>query len=207
MCTRRLQELDLLNGGERLVLVCQRADDDPHGVGVTGGGVDPYFAAGELDNPHPQIRSALDYQKGVRFSWLTLGVIPVSLVMAAWLMLMYPWRPALGHLSVMLLLGILLVELCLYTFPKIPFTCSYLPGKAQIHIYFWVGLLICIKLLSQAAAFESRQLYRLAHCLIMLLAFATAALVMRYLSQTRASSSEELRFEEEYSATVTTLGL
>ena len=154
-----------------------------------------------------QIRSALDYQKGVRFSWLTLGVIPVSLVMAAWLMLMYPWRPALGHLSVMLLLGILLVELCLYTFPKIPFTCSYLPGKAQIHIYFWVGLLICIKLLSQAAAFESRQLYRLAHCLIMLLAFATAALIMRYLSQTRASSSEELRFEEEYSATVTTLGL
>src|SRR5580704_17774440 len=41
-----------LNRSERLVLVCQRADDDPHGVGVTGGGVDPYFAAGELDNPH-----------------------------------------------------------------------------------------------------------------------------------------------------------
>ncbi len=154
-----------------------------------------------------QIRSALDYQKGVRFSWLTLGVTPVSLVMAAWLMLMYPWRPALGHLSLMVLLGVLLVELCLYTFPKIPFTCSYLPGKAQIHIYFWVGLLICIKLLSQAAAFESRQLYRLAHCLIMLSAFAIAALVMRYLSGTRASSSEELRFEEEYSAPVTTLGL
>jgi hypothetical protein len=127
--------------------------------------------------------------------------------MAAWLMLMYPWRPALGHLSLMVLLGILLVELCLYTFPKIPFTCSYLPGKAQIHIYFWVGLLLCIKLLSQAAAFESRQLYRLAHCLIMLSAFAMAALVMRYLSGTRASSSEELRFEEEYSAPVTTLGL
>jgi hypothetical protein len=154
-----------------------------------------------------QIRSALDYQKGVRFSWLTLGVTPVSLVMAAWLMLMYPWRPALGHLSLMVLLGVLLVELCLYTFPKIPFTCSYLPGKAQIHIYFWVGLLICIKLLSQAAAFESRQLNRLAHCLIMLSAFAIAALVMRYLSGTRASSSEELRFEEEYSAPVTTLGL
>jgi hypothetical protein len=154
-----------------------------------------------------QIRSALDYQKGVRFSWLTLGVIPVSLVMAAWLLLMYPWRPALGHLSLMVLLGILLVELCLYTFPKIPFTCSYLPGKAQIHIYFWVGLLICIKLLSQAAALESRQLYRLSHCLIMLSAFATAALVMRHLSRTRASSSEDLRFEEEYPAIVTTLGL
>jgi hypothetical protein len=154
-----------------------------------------------------QIRSALDYQKGVRFSWLTLGVTPVLLVVATWLMWMYPWRPALGHLSVMLLLGILLVELCLYTFPKIPFTCSYSPGKAQIHIYFWVGLLFCIKLLSEAAAFESRQLYSFARCLTMLLAFATAVMILRYLSGTRASSSEELRFEEEYSAAVTTLGL
>jgi hypothetical protein len=154
-----------------------------------------------------QIRSALDYQKGVRFSWLALGVAPVLFVITAWLMLMYPWRPALGHLSLMMLLGSLLVELCLYTFPKIPLTCSYLPGKAQIHIYFWVGLLVFIKLLSQAAAIETRLLYRLARCLFMLLAFATAALVMRYLSRTRASSSLELRFEEEYSPTVTTLGL
>jgi hypothetical protein len=154
-----------------------------------------------------QIRSALDYQKGVRISWLTLGVTPVVLVMAMWLLLKYPWRPALGHLSVMLLLGILLVELCLYTFPKIPFTCSYSPGKAQIHIYFWVSLLFGIRLLSEAAAFESRQLYSLARCLTMLVAFATAAVVTRYLSETRASSSEELRFEEEYSAPVTTLGL
>jgi hypothetical protein len=30
---------------------------------------------------------------------------------------------------------------------------------------------------------------------------------MRHLSGTRASSSEELRFEEEYFASVTTLGL
>jgi hypothetical protein len=154
-----------------------------------------------------QVRSAVDYQQATRFSWVTLGVSPVLVVTAAWLMLMYPWRPALGHLSLMLLLGLLLVELCLYTFQKIPFTCSYLPGKAQIHIYFWVGLLFCTKLLSEAAAFESRQIYRLARCLIMLLAFAAAVLVMRYLSGTRAASSGELRFEEEYSAAVTTLGL
>jgi hypothetical protein len=154
-----------------------------------------------------QVRSALDYQKGIRFSWLTLGVTPVLLVMATWVMWMYPWRPALGHLSVMFLLGVFLVEVCLYTFPKIPFTCSYLPGKAQIHIYFWVGLLFCMKGISEAAAFEGRQIYSLTRCLIMLLALATAALVMRYLSSARAASSEELRFEEQYSPTVTTLGL
>jgi hypothetical protein len=154
-----------------------------------------------------QVRSALDYQKGVRFSWLALGVTPVLLVVGSWLMVMYPWRPALGHLSLMLLLGMLLVEVCLYTFPKIPFACSYLPGKAQIHIYFWVGLLFCMKLLSTAAAFEGRQLYRLGRCLIMLLGFGVAALGMRYLSGRRAASSEELRFEEEYPAAVTTLGL
>jgi hypothetical protein len=154
-----------------------------------------------------QVRSVRDYQKGVRFSWLALGVTPVVLVIAAFLLFMYPWRPALGHLTLMAGLGLLLVELCLTTFPKIPFTCSYLPGKAQIHFVFWGGLMLFIRLLNKAAEVEGRLLNRPLGCLMMILVVACAALAMRLLSESRALSTEDLLFEEEYPAGITTLRL
>jgi hypothetical protein len=154
-----------------------------------------------------QVRSVRDYQKGVRFSWLALGVTPVVLVIAACLLFMYPWRPALGHLTLMAGLGLFLVELCLTTFPKIPFTCSYLPGKAQIHFVFWGGLMLFIRLLNKAAEVEGRLLNRPLGCLMMILVVACAALAMRLLSESRALSTEDLLFEEEYPAGITTLRL
>ena len=78
-----------------------------------------------------QVRSAADYQKAVRFSWCAVGVAPVLLIIAVFFVGAYPWQPGLRSFLTMLWLGILLVELCLYTFPKVPFTCSYLPGKRR----------------------------------------------------------------------------
>jgi len=153
-----------------------------------------------------QVRSVRDYQKGIRFSWLVLAVAPVLLVIAGCL-LVYPWRPAMGHFAVMLGLGILLIELCLYAFPKIPFTCSYLPGKAQLHFVFFAGLMFFIRMLSKAAELEGRLLNRPFSRVVMILAVASAALGMRYLSESRAASTEDLLFEEEYPAGITTLKL
>ena len=108
----------------------------------------------------------------------------------------------------MLGLGILLVDLCLSTFPKVPFTCSYLPGKAQIHFVFWGALILFLRfLLDKAALLEGRLLNRPYGCLLMILVVASAALGMRYLSRSRAASTEDLLFEEEYPAGITTLGL
>jgi hypothetical protein len=41
------------------------------------------------------------------------------------------------HLSFSLILSLILLEVLLFRFQKIPFTCSYLPGKANIKL-FWV---------------------------------------------------------------------
>ena len=48
-----------------------------------------------------------------------------------------------GHLAVLGLLGMLLGDLALRGFWKLPFTCSYLPGKSQVHMVFLgaVGLM------------------------------------------------------------------
>jgi hypothetical protein len=154
-----------------------------------------------------QVRTARDYQRGIRFSWLTLGVTPVMVVMIACMLVIYPWRNAIEHFSVMLCLGLLLVELCLYTFLKIPFTCSYLPGKAQIHFVFWAGILLLLRLLIAAARFEERLLNRPLSCLVMILVVASAAFGIRYLSEARAAATEELLFEETYAAEIIALKL
>ena len=154
-----------------------------------------------------QIRSAGDYQKAVRFSWCAVGVAPVLLIIAVFFVGAYPWQPASAHFITMLCLGILLVELCLYTFPKVPFTCSYLPGKAQVHFVFWACLMLFIRLLDKAARLEGRMLQHLLSCIFMVLIVALAAAGMWWLNGSRAALTENLLFEEEYSAEITTLKL
>ena len=154
-----------------------------------------------------QIRSAPDYQKAVRFSWLVLGVLPVLLIIAGFLLAASPWRPALGHLAVLLCLGVLLIELCLYTFAKIPFTCSYLPGKGRIHFVFWVCLMFLLRLLSQAAEFEARILNHARSSIVMILILACAAVGVRWLNVSRTARTQDLLFEEEYPAEITALKL
>jgi hypothetical protein len=154
-----------------------------------------------------QVRSAKDYHRAIRWSWLTLGVAPVLIGIAAFLLAASPWRPALGHFCVMFWLGILLVEVCLYTLRKIPFTCSYLPGKAGIHIAFWVCVIFFLRLLHEAAELEGRLLHRLLSGFMMIAIVALAAIGMRHLGASRAALTEELLFEETYPAEVTSLGL
>jgi hypothetical protein len=154
-----------------------------------------------------QVRPARDYHKAIRISWVALGLAPASLVTAAILVLVYPWAPALGHFLLLLSLGFLLVELCLYTFQKIPFTCSYLSGKAQINFVFWACLMLIFRLIADGAEIESRMLRHLRSFIGLVLIVAIAASITRYLNESRASSTDELQFEDEDSSELTSLGL
>lgn len=154
-----------------------------------------------------QIRPAGDYQRAVRFSWMALGVAPLLLAVAAFFSATSPWGTALGHFMTMMCLGGMLVELCLYTFPKLPFTCSYLPGKAQVHFVFWACVLLFVRLLDKAARLEDRMLGHVLSCIAMVLIVAVAAAGMRWLNKSRIALTEELIFEEEYPAEITSLKL
>ncbi len=154
-----------------------------------------------------QVRSATDYRKAVRWSWVTLGVAPVLFVIAVLLPFAPPWRPALGHFWVMFCLGILMVEVCLYTFNKIPFTCSYLPGKGSIHFAFWAGALFFLRFLHEAAELEGRLLHDLLSSTLMIVMVGLAAVGMRYLGTSREALTTEVLFEEAYPAEITGLGL
>jgi len=78
------------------------------------------------------------YTVAIRKSLWILGPIPQALASAAVFFTLWPWRPALAHLVVYLLVATLLIERSLAGFQKIPFTCSYLPGKANLNVMLGV---------------------------------------------------------------------
>ena len=130
-----------------------------------------------------------------------LSVAPVWAGAAAVFLWMWPWRPALGHLVVLGLVGMMVAELSLRNFPKIPFTCSYLPGKSYAHmaIIAFIGMVF---LVTKGADLERQALGNPAGYGAMLVVFAGAAVCARW----RARGTE-LRFEEEPTPAIFSLNL
>ena len=144
-----------------------------------------------------QVRPAYGYHRAVRTSLLFLGVAPVLLALSTAFFSHYPPRQIAAHLIAMALLGALIVELCLFTFQKISFACSYLPGKANLHFVFWVALLASMNWLKQAASFEGRMLSNTHDFALMAAILAAAAFAMHLITSTRARQTEQLIFEED----------
>ncbi|HXM43281.1 MAG TPA: hypothetical protein VN924_18740 [Bryobacteraceae bacterium] len=86
------------------------------------------------------------YLNATRTTLLLFAVAPVVAIAAAVYMAVWPRPRALGHSAFLAAFGLLIVELALTGFAKVPFTCSYLPGKANLKIMFGVywGLLIIV---------------------------------------------------------------
>jgi hypothetical protein len=86
------------------------------------------------------------YLDATRKTLLLFAVVPVMAIAAPIYMAVWPWPRALGHAAFLAAFGLLVIELALTGFAKVPFTCSYLPGKANLKIMFGVywGLLIVV---------------------------------------------------------------
>ena len=153
-----------------------------------------------------QVRPSSEYSEAARFTWLALGVAPVWILVAGLFLAIFPWISVLGHLVILLLLGTLLVELCVYTFQKVPFATSYLPGSANIHIAFWVGLVLLFQLVSEGARLEGRLLkHPVGYAAMVLLLAITIAALRR---QTAACvKDKELSLEDEYPTDLVSLNL
>lgn len=142
-----------------------------------------------------------------RRALLLLSVAPVWLISAAVCFWLWPWRQAAAHLAVLGLLGTILADVCLWGFRKIPFTCSYLPGKSQVHMIV-VAAVILILLVAQSVIWEQEALQRPGIMAAMLTLLAVAAVAIRWRITVLARSDQEgLQFEEEGTPAVLELGL
>lgn len=103
------------------------------------------------------IPGAPDCLKASRRGLLVLSVFPVWAISAVVFLWLWPWRPALGHVAALGLLGMIVAEASLRNFRKLPFTCSYLPGRSYAHMMF-LGLIGVLVLVVKGADLERRAL-------------------------------------------------
>jgi len=142
---------------------------------------------------HADARACL---AAARRSLYALSVIPVWTAAAIVFFRLWPRASATQHLLLLAALGCGAAELALHGFRKIPFTCSYLPGKLRFNmalVYLFFFLLAVTKGASmEMTALHTPRLYR--EILAGLTGLALAAF-WRTAAEARSTESS-LRFDE-----------
>ncbi len=154
---------------------------------------------------------------GARADWETLGatrrallllsVAPVWLVTAVACLALCPgWQNA-AHLMVLALSGTMVADICLLRFRKLPFTCSYLPGKSRVHMVFMIAIVMLVAS-PELTTLERHALRETGSMLAMLALLGLVWIAVRRTTiALRRREEQELRFEEEIAPVVMELGL
>jgi hypothetical protein len=109
---------------------------------------------------------------------------------------------------VLALIGIALTEVCLSGFYKIPFTCSYLPGKSKAHMAFQAFIWL-IFVLAWVAPIERRALDDPAQMarLVLVLGGLAGLAIWRTSASARSAEATRLQFEEAPTPAILALDL
>jgi hypothetical protein len=153
-----------------------------------------------------QICPTEKYIAATRRLVLCFAVVPVWLISASLSLAFRPFAQVAAHLVALGLLGCVLAELSLIGFYKVPFTCSYLPGKSNVQLLFWGFVIVLIGVVIPAVEFEQRALTDPFRYICMLIFLSAAAYGLWAFNRKRAQSAV-LYFEELPDEVITTLGL
>jgi CubicO group peptidase (beta-lactamase class C family) len=135
-----------------------------------------------------------------------VSVLPVWAAAAATFLWMWPAAPAVGHLVALGLLGVTLVEISLSGVQKLPFTCSYLPGKSRVHIWIYVLCVLVVPLTFAAAELEQDALQNASSFAAMLGVLGILWMGARWRAASFANSEAALAaFEDEPTERLVTL--
>ena len=135
------------------------------------------------------------------------GIAPLyTLLFPAYL---YLWGPAtaLFHVFFGMILALILIECLLLDFRKIPFTCSYLPGKANITthwIFYWMMFTTYAYSMAALEFWILRSGARIAAGYLLAVLTMAAMIVFRHRQHENTLS---FIFEDEPEPTVRTLNL
>ncbi len=153
-----------------------------------------------------EIRSVMLYTNALRRTFLLLVVAPVWTIFAALFLTIWPWKLAAPHLLCFGLLGMILCELAIYRFHKVPFTCSYLPGKGNVQFGFWIFFAL-LALSPLFAGTEWEMLQRPATTAVLVLSLCGAAIAVRWRTTDSARSAEGMQFNETDKVEIVSLNL
>lgn len=152
------------------------------------------------------IRPAYEYFSALRCPLFALSVAPVWAASAVLLLLQWPWHTTAQHLALLALWGTILGWIALFGFRKIPFTCSWLPGKSHTHM----ACLAALGFLFLTAWFAGLEYKALQNGRLYIQVTAVLAIIAAIawrLTVGRTRSDDELVQFEEAPDSLQTLGL
>ena len=127
-----------------------------------------------------------------RRALLVLAVLPTAIGAAIWYLRILPPADTAKHLLLFVLFGMLQIEVWLITFRKIPFACSYLPGKSKFHLAFAGTIQLLPLALLRVVEAEQWAASKWPTYIATVSVMTAAIMVMRKL----ASPSEEILYED-----------
>jgi len=146
------------------------------------------------------------YARAVRRTFLLVAVAPVWVCSAAVMLWMWPWRVAAAHLMLLAMLGTILCDVCMRGFHKIPFTCSYQPGKIKMPLAVG-GMLLLVPLTFVSVAYEWKYLQSSRGQLLIAGLLLLPAVGLRWWAARKARGAQEMQFEEVEEPEIVTLAL
>jgi len=144
------------------------------------------------------------YLAAIRRPLFAIGLTPIVVLSAAVFFSIWPWKRAAEHILILTLFGAAIAYLCLRGFQKIPFTCSFLPGKSKIHMVY-IAAMGTLLFLAQAALIESEALDHPRSVVMIVAGLALATGALR--SFVTRTGDAEVQFEESEPPAIQTLGL
>jgi MacB-like periplasmic core domain len=117
------------------------------------------------------VHSPKTYFSAVRKALAVVAATPVLIACAAAYCFLWPGRKGIEHVVILAIVSIILVERSLYRFRKIPFACSYLPGKANLRVKLGAYGILFLFLCNVGVQIEAASLRKAA-------SFTTLALVL-----------------------------
>ncbi len=153
-----------------------------------------------------QLSPSENYIAASRRAMLAMATIPVWLTAAGLALFYRPWHQVAEHLLVLALAGSIITDLSLIGVSKIPFACSYLPGKSNVQYVFWAYALVFVPLALIFSTYEQNVLDRPLAYLVLVAELFAAALVLWLFNRHRAKSAV-LYYEEVEPEVITTLGI
>jgi hypothetical protein len=153
-----------------------------------------------------QLSPSESYIAGTRRAMLATATIPVWLTAAGLALFYRPWHQVAEHLLVLALAGSVITDLSLIGVSKIPFACSYLPGKSNVQYIFWAYALVFLPLALGFSSYEHSVLDRPLAYTVLVAELFVAALGL-WLFNRHLAEFAVLYYEEVEPEVVTTLGI
>jgi hypothetical protein len=146
------------------------------------------------------------YIAATRRAMLLMAAIPVWATAAALSLCYRPWHQVAEHLLILAVAGSIMTDVTLIGVSKIPFACSYLPGKSNVQFMFWVFVIVFIPLAMMFSHYEQSVLDRPRAYAALLAILLVAALILWLFNRFRAKSAV-LYYEESEPEVITMIGI